>query len=102
MQVRIYRPAKNAMQSGPGGNAAAWVLEYEPVVAKRADRLMGWLGSADTNQQVRVKFASQDAAIAFAKKKGFTYQVVGEPQKSFKIKNYADNFRFDKLEFGRF
>jgi hypothetical protein len=102
MQVRIYRPAKTAMQSGSRGNAKAWVLEYEPKAPKTPDRLMGWLGSNDTATQIRLKFATREEAIAYAERKGLAYQVAGEPGKAFKIKNYADNFRFDKLEFGRF
>ena len=102
MQVRIYRPAKTAMQSGPAGNSKAWVLEYMPVAPKRPDRLMGWLGSDDTTQQVRLKFATQDEAVAFARRKGLDAQVSAEPQKSFRPKNYSENFSFGKLEFGRF
>lgn len=102
MQVRIYRPAKTAMQSGKG-NSQAWVLEYEPVARKTADALMGWLGSDDTTQQIRLKFATKDEAVAYAKRKGLEFQVI-EPatKKPVAAKNYADNFRFDKLEFGRF
>jgi ETC complex I subunit conserved region len=102
MQVRIYRPAKTAMQSGPAGNAKQWVLEYEPTSPKKADRLMGWLGSPDTAQQVRLKFATQEDAVAFARRKGMDAQVTPEPQKAFRPKNYAENFSFAKLEFGRF
>lgn len=103
MTVRIFRPAKNAMQSGKSGNAMAWVLEYEPAAPKRADHLMGWLGSNDTTQQVRLKFTSRDEAVAFAERKGLVYEVIGEaPKKPAALKNYADNFRTDKLEFGRF
>ena len=65
MQVRIYRPAKTAMQSGKG-NTRALVLEYETGGAREADALMGWLGSDDTTQQVRIKFASKDEAVAYA------------------------------------
>lgn len=102
MQVRIYRPAKTAMQSGKA-NAKAWVLEYEPAAPKKADALMGWLGSGDMSQQIRLKFASADEAVAYAQRKGLEYQVFGEAtKKPVAVKNYADNFRFDKLEFGRF
>jgi hypothetical protein len=102
MQVRIFRPAKTAMQSGKG-NAKAWVLEYEPAAPKQADPLMGWLGSDDTTQQVRLKFATLEDAVAYAKRKGMEYEVFGEPtKKPVAPKNYADNFRYDKLEFGRF
>jgi len=102
MQVRIYRPAKTPMQSGRAGNAKAWVLEYEPVAPKQPDHLMGWLGSADTTSQLRIKFASSEEAVAFAKRKGLDYQLFEENSRQQKPKNYADNFRFDKLEFGRF
>ncbi|RAU20524.1 oxidoreductase [Paramagnetospirillum kuznetsovii] len=102
MQVRIYRPAKTAMQSGRSGNAKAWVLEYEPAAPKQPDNLMGWLGSADMTSQVRLKFATAEDAIAFAKKKGMDFQVFAENTRLQKPKNYSDNFRFDKLEFGRF
>ncbi len=102
MQVRIYRPAKTPMQSGQRGNAKAWLLEYEPVAPKRPDRLMGWLGSNDTTQQIRLKFATREDAVAFAERKGLDYQVAGERQQRHAAKNYSDNFRFDKLEFGRF
>lgn len=103
MTVRIYRPAKTATQSGQRGNAKAWVLEYEPAAPKRADRLMGWLGSNDTASQIRIKFATADEAVAFAERKGLEYELLGQASKGGpKLKNYADNFRFDKLEFGRF
>lgn len=102
MQVRIYRPAKTAMQSGKG-NTKAWVLEYEPAAPKQADPLMGWLGSDDTTQQVRIKFAAKAEAVAYAKRKGLDFQVFEEAtKKPVPAKNYSDNFRFDKLEFGRF
>ena len=102
MQVRIYRPAKTAMQSGRGGNAKSWVLEYEPAAPKQPDNLMGWCGSPDTTSQVRVKFETKEAAVAFAKRKGLDYQVFDENERLVKPKNYSDNFRYDKLEFGRF
>ncbi|OJX74343.1 ETC complex I subunit [Magnetospirillum sp. 64-120] len=102
MQVRIFRPAKTAMQSGKG-NTKAWVLEYEPAARKEADALMGWLGSDDTTQQVRIKFDTKEEAVAYAKRKGLDFQVFEEAtKKPVGSKNYSDNFRFDKLEFGRF
>mgnify|MGYP001810517571 FL=1 len=102
MQVRIYRPSKTAMQSGKG-NAKDWVLEYEPAAAKQADPLMGWLGSDDTAQQVRLKFATREEAVAYAKRSGLDYQVSADVRKKpAPPKHYADNFRVDTLEFGRF
>jgi hypothetical protein len=102
MQARIYRPSKTAMQSGPAGNSKSWVLEYEPLEPKLPDSLMGWSGSADTQQQVTLKFETADEAVAYAKRHNLDYTVQSEPKKPFRPKNYADNFKFDKLEFGRF
>ena len=67
-EARIYQPAKTAMQSGQA-NTRKWVLEFEPAAAKIIDPLMGWTGSADTREQVHMKFDSKDEAVAFAKKK---------------------------------
>ena len=102
MQARIYRPARNAMQSGPSGRSKQWLLEYEPERAQRPDPLMGWTGGAEPSAQVRLSFASQEEAVAYATKHGLTFQIAAEPKKPFRPKNYADNFKSDKLEFGRF
>ena len=53
MKVRIYRPAKTAMQSGRG-NTRRWLLEFEPGEARRVEPLMGWTSSGDTRRQVRI------------------------------------------------
>jgi hypothetical protein len=102
MQVRIYRPAKAATQSGPSGDARYWRLEAAPRSAQRPDPLMGWLGSDDIGRQLRIDFATRDEAIAYARRHGLDYQVDNEPPRRQKPKSYADNFRSDKPEFGRF
>jgi ETC complex I subunit conserved region len=91
-QARIYQKLKNAMQSGRAGTDK-WVLEYEPAQAKRADPLMGWAGSGDTRQQLTLKFATLDAAKAYADDKGLSYHVTAAPQKLLKLQAYSDNFR---------
>ena len=90
-QARIYQPAKNAMQSGTR-NTRKWVLDFEPC-EKTINPLMGWSGSADTSGQVRIKFETKEAAVAFAEKNGLEYQV-HEPQvRKIQAKNYAARFR---------
>ncbi|MCH8834875.1 MAG: ETC complex I subunit [Proteobacteria bacterium] len=91
-EARIYRPAKTAMQSGQA-NTRKWVLEFEPAAAKTIDPLMGWTGSADTREQVHMKFDSRDEAVAFARKNGFTFRVEEPKTPRIRPKNYADNFR---------
>lgn len=96
-EVRIYRPAKNAMQSGLAGSRR-WVVEFEPQDRKEPDPLMGWNGSRDTLSQLRLKFDTCEEAVAFAERRGLTYSVEPErPVRQIKAKSYADNFRFDRV-----
>lgn len=96
MDVRIFKPTKNAMQSGRA-KTNKWVLEFLPAAAQKADELMGWIGSNDTRKQVRLSFDSQEDAIKFAKKKGLSYEVKEPKVRKLHIKNYADNFAFDRI-----
>jgi hypothetical protein len=93
--ARILRPAKTAMQSGRAGTRR-WVLEYEPATPREPDPLMGWASAGDTLNQVRLKFETLDEAKQFAEKKGLDYVVVEPQERTFKPKNYADNFRYDR------
>ena len=54
MLARIYKPARNAMQSGKA-LLGQWILEFAPAEARRPDPLMGWPGSADTQTQVNLR-----------------------------------------------
>ncbi|MCW3475013.1 ETC complex I subunit [Limobrevibacterium gyesilva] len=96
-RVRIYQQPKTAMQSGMAGTHE-WVLEFEPTEARRADPLMGWIGSSDTRGQVRLTFATRDEAVAYAAKQGFAYEVELPHQRRMKPKAYADNFKFGRSE----
>jgi len=93
MEVRIFQPAKNVMQSGRG-NSKKWVLEFEPTAGPKADGLMGWTGGASTQDQVRMKFDSKEDAISFAERKGHSYQVIEPQKRNIKIRVYADNFAY--------
>ena len=91
MDARIYQPAKPATQSGRF-KTRHWVVEHEPKSRQEADRLIGWIGSDDTENQVRLQFPSREAAIAYCEKHGLTYSV-SEPQaRVVRPKSYADNF----------
>ncbi|MCB2013810.1 MAG: ETC complex I subunit [Sphingobium sp.] len=92
MSAHIYQTPKNAMQSGKA-RMSTWVLEHDPREAKKADPLMGWAGSGDTKQQLRLTFPSLDAAKAYAERSGIPYHVTMPAPKSLKIQAYADNFR---------
>lgn len=91
-QARIIQKSKNALQSGRYGTGQ-WVLEYNPVDAQRPDPLMGWAGSKDTRRQLNLKFATLEAAKAYADKNAIDYTVVEAAPKILKLQAYADNFR---------
>ncbi len=96
-QVRIYRPSKTAMQSGRA-NTQQWVLEYETATARRPEHLMGWTASGDTLNQVKLRFPSAEEAVAFAKRKGWSYAVQPEHERRIRPRNYQQNFRFRPAE----
>ncbi len=81
------------MQQGRA-KARGWIFEWEPSEARRADPLMGWIGSGDTRRQVQIRFDTKEAAIAFAEEKGVPYVVRDANQRSVRLKSYADNFRW--------
>ena len=95
MRARIYRPAKNAMQSGKA-RTKRWVLEFEPETRQAPDPLMGWTSSTDMRQQVQLEFDTSEEAIAYAEKHAIAYQVFEPHDAQRASKSYADNFRFDR------
>ena len=94
-RVRIYRPAKTAMQSGIA-KTRRWVLEYEPATPREPDPLMGWASAGDTLNEVRLTFETLDAAVEFARKRRLEYTVIPAERRTIQPKSYADNFRYDR------
>ena len=92
MKARIFQKTKNAMQSGRAGTQR-WMLEFAPAEARKPDPLMGWAGSGDTQRQIRLGFASQAEAMAYAERNGIDAEAVAPPVRTLKIQAYADNFR---------
>ena len=97
MPVRIYQPARNAMQSGTG-RTRLWVLDFPQADARDIDPLMGWTSSTDTQAQVKLRFDSREAAEAYAAAKGLEVTVV-EPQSrrhNIRARGYGENFATDR------
>ncbi len=91
-QARIYRPAATPTQSGRG-HGRPWVLEFHSQSRRYRDPLMGWTGSGDTrSSQVRLRFATCDEAVAYAKRANLLYHVQEPNQPRAIIKSYAANF----------
>ena len=92
MTAKIYRPAKNAMQSGTG-NSQHWVLEYTPAAGKTIDPVMGWTGSSDMNGQLRMSFDTLEGAKGYADRHKIQYVIKPDQRKKKHIQSYADNFK---------
>ncbi|MBK6894990.1 MAG: ETC complex I subunit [Alphaproteobacteria bacterium] len=97
MHVKIFKPAKNTMQSGRG-NTDEWVIEYETSSVRRPEALMGWTASGDTLNQVRLKFTTMEAAISFAEDKGWDYTLQKPQERRIVPRNYGDNFKYEPPE----
>ena len=95
MRARIYRPAKNAMQSGKA-RTKQWLLDYEPEAPRTIDPLMGWTSSGDMRQQLSLEFDTAEEAVAYAKAHCIPYQLVEPHVPTPKPKAYSDNFKFDR------
>lgn len=97
MTARIYKPAKSAMQSGRA-NTKDWVLEFEPEHARQIEPLMGWTSSNDMRQQVRLRFASKEEAVAYCERLGLHYHVSEAKPSVRRITSYSDNFAFNRRD----
>ena len=97
MTARIYKPAKNAMQSGTA-RTKEWVLDYEPEQPREIEPLMGWTSSGDMKQQVSLRFDSKEEAIAYCERHGIAYQVSKPTPAARRTISYADNFSFKRRD----
>jgi len=97
MLARIFRPARNAMQSGKA-NTKEWVLEFEPSSARVSDPLMGWTQSTDMNGQVRLSFDTREEAVAYAQRHGIAFEILPDREPRRIVKAYADNFAFNRKQ----
>ncbi len=94
MLARIYKPAKNAMQSGKANDK--WQFEYEPEQKKAADPLMGYTSTGDMKRQIRLEFDTREEASAYAERNAIPYRVFEAHEATPKKVSYSDNFRFGR------
>lgn len=96
VQARIYRPSKTAMQSGKA-KCRQWILEFCSKDIQFIEPIMGWRGSNDTLHQLRLTFRSLESAMAYADKMNFSVQVETAHLSKSLPKQYANNFRYDRV-----
>uniref|UniRef100_A0A7R9EA95 NADH dehydrogenase [ubiquinone] iron-sulfur protein 4, mitochondrial n=1 Tax=Timema monikensis TaxID=170555 RepID=A0A7R9EA95_9NEOP len=94
--VRIFKPSKNAMQSGTD-NTHHWEMEFE-TRERWENPLMGWTSSGDPLSNLKLEFSTENAAIEFCEKNGWKWFIEEEKDKAKvqKVKSYGHNFSWNK------
>ena len=94
MRVRLYRPAKSAMQSGRG-RSHTWLIEPELLTPRMPEPLMGWISADDTFSELRrrLQFNSCEEAMDFARRQGWEAVIEEPAERRVTPRNYLDNFR---------
>lgn len=97
MRVRIYQPARNAMQSGTA-RTKQWVLVFPQADKREIDPLMGWTSSDDTQAQVRLTFETLKQAEEYCRENGLAFDVIEPNTRELNIRprGYGDNFAYDR------
>jgi NADH dehydrogenase (ubiquinone) Fe-S protein 4 len=93
-RVRIFKPSKNAMQSGTA-NISRWRMEFE-TRERWENPLMGWTSSGDPLSNLNVDFTEKDEAIAFCEKNGWPWFVEEPVERVMKPKSYGNNFSWSR------
>ena len=89
-KAKIYQPSKTAMQSGKT-RTKFWVLEFDKSNSSK-DFVMGWTSSSNTNDQIKLKFETQEQAIKYAEENNIQFNLITPNKNKLIIKSYADNF----------
>ncbi len=84
------------MQSGYGKNR--WIFEYYQNNDKITENLMGWTGSKDTMEQIRLYFETAEDAVRYAKENNIDFDLIEDKKKKYGPKSYSDNFRFKRKD----
>ena len=92
MKVKIFRPAKSAMQSGKQGNKKWLVTPVEETNIRSINSLTGWVSAKDTSSQSRFEFLNKEDAIKFAESQNFEYEIEEPKLPNIKPKSYSANF----------
>lgn len=95
MSAKIYCPAKTAMQSGKA-KTKNWHLEFDSASPKQIDPVFGYTSSSDMKQQIRLKFATKEAAVDYAKRNEIDYRVVEPKTAKRRSMTYSENFSYTR------
>ncbi len=90
LRAKIYQPVKTSMQSGKA-RTKFWILEFTKSNSNK-DFVMGWTSSSNTEEQIKLKFETQEQAIAYANQNNILFDLTIHKKNRLIIKAYADNF----------
>lgn len=90
-RARIYRRPKKATQSG-NIHDHIWVLDYGQSLPRSHDPVTGWVGSKDTQAQVKLSFESKEQAVEYAERNAIAYDIEEAVARRYVAKVYEDNF----------
>lgn len=93
-KVRIFVPARNAMQSGVK-NTHKWKIDFD-TRERWENPLMGWSSTADPLSNMVLTFSTKEDAIAFAEKNGWSYDITEKRVPKPRVKSYGANFSWDR------
>ena len=92
MQVRIIRPSKSPMQSGSGDNM--WhITGIRKLDSRSHCKNIGWVSSTSMDQEIDIKFPTQEEAMKFAENNLLEYEIIDTIQNSAPQKSYSSNFQ---------
>ncbi|OMH81414.1 NADH-ubiquinone oxidoreductase 21 kDa subunit, mitochondrial [Zancudomyces culisetae] len=88
------------MQSGKN-NTKYWTIDFSTLAKghRWENQLIGWQGTSDNMQAVKLRFFTLQQAIDYATRHGLEYSVKQPTSPKFKVKTYKQNFVYnpDKL-----
>nr|CAG4638739.1 EOG090X0DNW [Cyclestheria hislopi] len=93
-RVRIWKPAKHAMQSGTN-NTHLWKIEFD-TRERWENPLMGWTSSGDPMSNIQLKFTTKEDAMTYCESNGWEYFVETSVEKHLRSKSYGANFSWNK------
>lgn len=91
IQVRIYKPTKNTMQSAKG-KTKVWRIDWDVLQGsgRWENPLMGWASSADYMQGTTLAFRTREDAERFAERQGWEYYVQEPKEARIPPKSYGE------------
>ena len=89
MLARIFQLSRSPTRSGRGKKK--WCLSFTSQ-DKALDKVMGWVSSTNTMDEVQIFFDSEFAATQFAIKNHYQFEIIKHIQSKTVKKSYAENF----------